>query len=161
MHLSRRLKCTIVITCYPSSVRPSLAGSKISTSSTKSVVFGPIRKKQDGRPGLWLAEIFSTSPPKKLNRIQRNLAGSKISMSSTKFVFSWLIEKKNKTAALASKWLRNFRLFFWNCLTEFNKTWQDSALSMSEAANKTTMRVRIDTRTVLNCNPPPPPQGYG
>ena len=27
-------------------------------SSTKSVYFGPIGKKQDGRPGLWLAEIF-------------------------------------------------------------------------------------------------------
>ena len=44
-------------------------------------------KKQDGRPGLWLAETFSTSPLKPLNRIQRNLTGSKISTSSTKFVF--------------------------------------------------------------------------
>ena len=30
-------------------------------------------EKQDGRPGLWLAEKFSTSPLKPLNRIQRNL----------------------------------------------------------------------------------------
>ena len=44
-------------------------------------------KKQDGRPGLWLAETFSTSPLKPLNEIQRNLTGSKISTSSTKFVF--------------------------------------------------------------------------
>ena len=44
-------------------------------------------EKQDGRPGLWLAETFSTSPLKPLNGIQRNLTGSKISMSSTKFVF--------------------------------------------------------------------------
>ena len=44
-------------------------------------------EKQDGRPGLWLAETFSTSPLKPLNRIQRNLTGSKISTSSTKFVF--------------------------------------------------------------------------
>ena len=44
-------------------------------------------KKQDGRPGLWLAETFSTSPLKPLNGIQRNLTGSKISTSSTKFVF--------------------------------------------------------------------------
>ena len=43
--------------------------------------------KQDGRPGLWLAETFSTSPLKPLNEIQQNLTGSKISMSSTKFVF--------------------------------------------------------------------------
>ena len=209
MHLSRRFKCTIVITRCPSSiVRPSVCrqsvinfshfwpplkplnriqwnftGSKNSTSSTKFVFFGPIRKtrwppwpligwdiidfssetaewnsmkldskqdlnvlyqfcvfwadrknkmaalasdwlrhywlllrnrwmefnetwqeatsqrplpnlcfsgrskKQDGRPGLWLAETFSTSPLKPLNRMQRNLRGSKISMPSTKFVF--------------------------------------------------------------------------
>ena len=154
VHLSQRLKCTIVITCCPSSVRPSLTftfstsplkplnkiqqnltGCKNSTSSTKFVFFGSIgktrwppwpligwdifdfssetaernstkldrkqdlnvlyqvcvfradRKKQDGRPGLWLAETFSTSPLKLLNRIQRNLTGSKISTSSTKFVF--------------------------------------------------------------------------
>ena len=43
--------------------------------------------KQDGRPGLWLAETFLTSPLKPLNGIQRNLTGSKISTSSTKFVF--------------------------------------------------------------------------
>ena len=50
-------------------------------------------KKQDGRPGLWLAETFSTSPLKPLNGIQWNLTGSKISMSSTKFVFLKLIGK--------------------------------------------------------------------
>ena len=50
-------------------------------------------EKQDGRPGLWLAEIFSTSPLKPLNGIQRNLTGSKISTSSTKFVFLGRSEK--------------------------------------------------------------------
>ena len=35
-------------------------------------------EKQDGRPGLWLAETFSTSPLKPLEGIQRNLTGSKI-----------------------------------------------------------------------------------
>ena len=52
-------------------------------------------EKQDGRPGLWLAETFLTSPLKPLNGIQRNLTGSKISTSSTKFVFFGPIEKKN------------------------------------------------------------------
>ena len=37
-----------------------MTGSKISTSSTKFVLIGPIWK-QDGRPGLWLAVRFSTS----------------------------------------------------------------------------------------------------
>ena len=49
--------------------------------------------KQDGRPCLWLAETFSTSPLKPLNGIQRNLTGCKISTSSTKFVFFGLIGK--------------------------------------------------------------------
>ena len=52
-----------------------------------SLCFSGRSEKQDGRPGLWLAETFSTSPLKLLNRIQRNLTGSKISISSTKFVF--------------------------------------------------------------------------
>ena len=50
-------------------------------------------EKQDGRPGLWLAETFSTSPLKPLNGIQRNLTGRKISTLSTKFVFFRLIWK--------------------------------------------------------------------
>ena len=56
------------------------------TPSTKSVFFGG-SEKQNGRPGLWLAETFSTSPLKPVKVIQRNLTESKISTSSTKFVF--------------------------------------------------------------------------
>ena len=129
-------------------------------------------EKQDGRPGLWLAETFSTSL-KPLNGIQRNLSGSKISMPSTKFVFfgpirktrwppwpliGWdifdfssetaeqnstklvrkqdlnvlyqvcvfRVDRKNKMAALASDWLRHFRLLLWNCWTEFNATCQEA-----------------------------------
>ena len=52
-----------------------------------SLCFSGRSEKQDGRPGLWLAETFSTSPLKTLNGIQRNLTRSKISTSSTKFVF--------------------------------------------------------------------------
>ena len=130
-------------------------------------------EKQDGRPGLWLAETFSTSPLKPLNGIQGNLTESKISTSSTKFVFfgsigktrwppwpliGWDIfdfssetaeqnltkldmkqdlnvlykvcviwaDRKNKMAALASDWLRHFRLLLWNRWTEFNETWQEA-----------------------------------
>ena len=57
-------------------------------------VFSGRSEKQDGRPGLWLAETFSTSPLKLLNGIQRILTVSKISTSSTKFVFVGLIGKK-------------------------------------------------------------------
>ena len=135
-----------------------------------SLCFSGRSEKQDGRPGLWLAETFSTSPLKPLNGIQRNLTGSKISTSSTKFVFfgpigktrwppwpliGWDIfdffsetaernstkldrkqdlnvlyqvcvfraDQKNKIAALASDWLRHFRLLLWNRWTEFKETW--------------------------------------
>ena len=136
------------------------------------VFFSGRSEKQDGRPGLWLAETFSTSPLKPLNPIQQNLIGSKISKPSTKFVFFGPIGKtrwpprsligrdifdfsvetaewnstnldrkqdlnihyqvcvfradqKNKMAALASDWLRHFRLL-WNRWTEFNETWQEA-----------------------------------
>ena len=81
-------------------------------------------EKQDGHPGLWLAETFSTSPLKPLNWIQRNLTGSKILTFSTKFVFFGPIGK-NKMAALASDWLRHFGLLLLNCCTEFKETWQE------------------------------------
>ena len=58
-----------------------------------SLCFSGRSTKQDGRPGLWLAETSSTSPLKPLNRIQRNLIGKKISKPSTKFVFFWPIGK--------------------------------------------------------------------
>ena len=147
-------------------------------SSTKFVFSGRSKKKQDGRPGLWLAETFSTSPLKPLNRTQRNSTGSKISMSSTKFVvfgpigktrwppwtlIDWDIfdfssetaewnetkldrkqdlnilyqvcifwaDQKNKMAALACDWLIHFRLFLWNRWTGFNETWQEARISTS------------------------------
>ena len=56
-------------------------------SPLQSLCFLGRLEKQDGRPGLWLAETFLTSLKKPLNGIQRNLTGSKISKSSTKFVF--------------------------------------------------------------------------
>ena len=104
VHLSRRLKCTIVIMCCPSSVVVNFSHSRLllwnhwrefdktlqkgrSQRPLPSLCFSGRSEKQDGRPGLWLAETFSTSPLKLLNGIQRNLTGSKISTSSTKFVF--------------------------------------------------------------------------
>ena len=64
-------------------------------SPLPSLCFSGRSEKQDGRPGLWLADTFSTSPLKPLNGIQRNLTGSKISTPSTKFVFFGQSEKQN------------------------------------------------------------------
>ena len=119
-------------------IQRTLTGSKISTSSTKFVYFGPIGKK-NGRPGFWLAETSSTSSLKSLNGIQLNLTGSKISMSSTKFVFFEPIGKTrwppwsligwdifDFSYETASEWLRHFRLLLWNHWTDFNETWQEA-----------------------------------
>ena len=77
-------------------IQLNLTGSKISTSSTKFVFFGLIgKKKQDGRPGLWLAETFPTSPLKPLNGIQRNLTGRKIYVLYQVCVF-WTDRKKTR-----------------------------------------------------------------
>ena len=57
-----------------------------------SLCFSGRSEKQNGRPGLWLAETFSTSL-EPLNGIHRNLIGSKISTPSTKFMFFWPIGK--------------------------------------------------------------------
>ena len=200
VHLSRRLKCTIVITRCPSSVvRPSVVVNfshfrlllwicwtefnetwqeARSQRPLPSLCFSGRSEKQDGRPGLWLAETFSTSPLNLLNGIQRNLTGSKISTSSTKFVFfgpirktrwppwsliGWDIfdfssetaernsttldrkqdpnvlyqvcvfraDRKNKMAALASDWLRHFRLLLWNLLNGIKRNLTGSKISTS------------------------------
>ena len=90
-----------------------------------SLCFSGQSEKQDGRPGFWLAQTFSTSPLKPLNGIQRNLTGSKISTPSTKFVFFGPIGK--------TRWppcpligCDIFRLFLWIRWTEFNETLQEA-----------------------------------
>ena len=61
-----------------------------------SLCFSSRSENQDGHPGLWLAETFSTFPLKPLNGIQWNLTGSKISTSSTRFTFFGPIRKTRK-----------------------------------------------------------------
>ena len=96
-----------------------------------SLCFSGQSEKQDGRPGLWLAETFPTSPQKPLNRIQRNLTGSKISTCSTKFVFFGPIGKtgrSEKQVGRAGLWLaETFSTSpLWNRWTELNETWQEA-----------------------------------
>ena len=92
--------------------------------SPASLCFWGRSEKQDGHPGLWLAETFSTSPLKPLNGIQQNLTGSKISMFSTKFVFFGPIEKTRWQPWSLIGW--DIFDFFWNRWTEFKETWQEA-----------------------------------
>ena len=77
-----------------------------------SLCFSGRSKKQDGHPGLWLAETFSTSSLKLLNGIQRNFTESKYLTSSSKFFYR--ADRKKKMAAPSSDWLRHFQLLLWN-----------------------------------------------
>ena len=92
-----------------------------SQSPLPSLYFSGRSEKQDGRPGLWLAETFSTSPLKPLNRIQQNVIGSKISTRSSKFVL-WA-DRKSKMATLASDWLRHFHF---SLIAVLNENWQET-----------------------------------
>ena len=150
VHLSRRLKCTIVIMRCPSSVvrpsvvRPSLtfhifdfSSETAERNSTKLYrkqdlnllyqvcVFRADREKQDGHPGLWLAETFSTSPSETAERNSTKL-DRKQDLNVLYKVCVFRADRKYKMAALASDWLRHFRLFLWNRSTEFNETWQEA-----------------------------------
>ena len=78
-------------------------------------------KKQDGRPGLWSAESFSTSPLKPLNGIQRNLTVRKISTSSTKFVFFGPMGK--------TRWLP-WPLISWDIFNFSSKTAQRNSMKL-------------------------------
>ena len=82
-------------------------------------------EKQDGHPGLWLAETFLTSPQKLLKGIQRNWTETKCSTSSTKFVFFGPIKKTIWQPWPLIGW-DIFWLFLWNRWMEFSETWQEA-----------------------------------
>ena len=151
VHLSRRLKCTIVIMCCPSSVvRPSsvvvnfshfrllLWNHWIEFDETlqegrsqrplPSLCFSGKSEKQDGRPCLWLAETFSTSSLKPLFGIQWNLTESKTSTSSTKFVFFGPIGK--------TRW-PPWPLIGWDIFDFFSETaeWNSTKLDRKQDLN--------------------------
>ena len=104
-----------------------------------SLCFSGRSEKQNGLPGLWLAETFSTSPLKLLNGIQRNLTGSKLSMPSTTFVFLAHLSQRLKWAIVIAhcpssvrpsvvvrpsvRKLSHFQLLLQNRLMDFDETW--------------------------------------
>ena len=93
--------------------------------STKFVFFGPIGKTRWPPWPLIGRDIFDfsseTAGPNsmKLDRKQDLNALYQVCV----FWAYW----KNKMAALASDWLRHFRLLLWNCWTEFSETWQEAS----------------------------------
>ena len=126
VHLSRRNKCTIEITCCLSSIRPSFSHFRIfllfvSTSDERNST--KLYKKQDLNVlykacliiiisndfrTSWLSQTvtFSTSHLKPWNEIQQILTGGKVLTSSTTFVFVKMIGKK-----MASRLLIGWNIF--------------------------------------------------
>ena len=144
-HLSRRLKCTIVIMRIPSLVRCLMSltylifdfSSKTAEQNSMKLarkqdlnvlyqvcVFGTIGKTR------WLLwpligwNIFDfSSEITKRNSTKHNMKQALNVLYQT-CVFRG--DRKNKMTTLASDWLRHFRLHLWNRWTEFNETSQEA-----------------------------------
>ena len=99
VHLSRRLKCTIVIMRCPSSVRPP-------------VVRPSVRRRFD---------FFSETAKRNSTKLDR-----KQDLNVLYKVCVFLADLKNRMAALPFDWIRHFWLLLWNHWTEFNETWQEA-----------------------------------
>ena len=144
VHLSRRLKCTIVIMRCPSSVRPSSLtfhifdffsetakrnSTKLDRKQDFNVLFKVCVFRADGKTR-WLPwpligwDIFdfsSETSERNSTKLDR-----KQDLNVLYKVCVFRADRKNKMAALASDWLRHFRLLLWNRWTEFNETWQEA-----------------------------------
>ena len=116
-------------------IQRHFTGSKISTSFTKFVFFGPVGKKMTALASDWLRHFrllfwnrwFEINETWQEARSQYPLPSLCFSGQSEKQdgrqVCVFRANRKNKMAALASDWLRHFRLILWNPWTEFNETW--------------------------------------
>ena len=104
-------------------IRRNLSGSKISTSSTKFVFFGPICKIIWPTRPLIGWDIFDFSETAEQNSMKLD---RKQDLNVLYQVCVFRTDRKNKMAALASDWLRHFRLLLWNCWTEFKETWHEA-----------------------------------
>ena len=105
-------------------IQGNLTGSKISTSSTKFVFFGPVGKTRWPPWPLigWdIFDFFSEIVERNSTKLDR-----KQDLNVLYQVCVFRADWKNKMAALASDWLRHFGLLLWNRWTEFNETWQEA-----------------------------------
>ena len=101
----------------------NLTGRKISTSSTNFVFFLPIGKIR-WPPWLLIGwDIFDFSSETTGGNLMKHDRKQDFNVLYQVCVF-W-DDRKNKMAALASDWLRHFRLLLWNRWTACNETWQE------------------------------------
>ena len=87
--------------------------------------FGPIGKTRWPPGPLIGQEIFDFSS--KTTERNSTKLDRKQDVNALYKVCVFQADQKNKMAALASDWLRHFRLFLWNRWTEFSETWQEAS----------------------------------
>ena len=89
-----------------------------------SVVRPSVRRPSVRRPSSVNFHIFNFSS----ETAERNSTklDRKQDLNALYQVCVFRVDRKNKMAALASDWLRHFRLLLWNRWTEFNETWQEA-----------------------------------
>ena len=105
-------------------IQRNLTGSKFLASSTKFVFLRLIGKTRWPPWPLigWDVDFSSETTTQNSTKLDREQDRNVLYQVC---VFG-PIEKKNKMAAMAFDWLRQFRLLLWNCWFEFNETWQEA-----------------------------------
>ena len=105
-------------------IQTNLTGSKISMSSANFEFFSPIRKTRWPPWPLIGWDIFDFSS----EVAERNSTklDRKQDLNALYQVCVFWVDRKIKMAALASDWLINFQLLFWNHWTELNETCQEA-----------------------------------
>ena len=90
-----------------------------------SLCFSGRSEKQDGAPWpliCWdIFDLSSETAERNSTKLDR-----KQDLNVLYQVCIFRADQKNKMAALASDWLKPFRLLLWNRWTEFNETWQEA-----------------------------------
>ena len=103
MHLKPKAQvhyCDHVFVRRPSSVRPSVRPSSLT---------------------FHIFDFSSETAEQNLTKLYR-----KVDLNVLYQVCVFWADRKNKMAALASDWLRHFRLLLWNRWSEFNETWHEA-----------------------------------
>ena len=106
-------------------IQRNLTGSKICTSSTKLVFFGPIGKTKLPPLPLIGWDIFNFSSENAEQNSTKLDRKQDLHVLYQACVF-FLADRENKMTALASDWLRHFQLLLWNRWAEFKETWQEA-----------------------------------